>query len=86
MQYNSDRAARVTILRKSAGVYLVTFAGSEGTLANGGDVEVMAVAGSDRHCGVTDWDRMRNPNAEIVCTNNAGVPVNTKFIVNWVVG
>jgi hypothetical protein len=86
VHYNSDRHARVTILHESTGVYLATFAGSEGTLANGGDVQVTAVAGSDRHCGVTDWDQMHNPNADIVCTNNAGVPVNTKFIVNWVVG
>jgi hypothetical protein len=86
VQYNYDRHARVTISRASAGMYEAFFAGSEGTYANGGDAQVTAVAGADRHCAVTDWQQGSKPNAKIICTTNSGVLTNTNFVVNWVVG
>ena len=85
VQYNFDRHARVTIVHQGTGRYQATFAGSEGTLTNGGDPQVTAVAGSDRHCAVTDWSQGRNPQVLIACTNNAGILTNADFVVNWVV-
>jgi hypothetical protein len=85
VQYDSTRGARVTVVRYSTGTYEVLFAGSEGTSANGGDIQVNAVGSSDRHCIVDYWAQQFTPAAYIHCFGNNGNPANSPFAVDWVV-
>ena len=85
VQYDSTRGARVTVARYSTGSYEVLFAGSEGTSANGGDIQVNAVGSSDRHCIVDTWAQQFTPAAYTRCFGNNGKAANSPFAVDWVV-
>jgi hypothetical protein len=86
VQYDSEHGARVTVQHIGKGQYSVTFKGSEGSSANGGDVQVTAVSSADRHCFVLGWEQKHDPDAEIQCKSNTGANTDTSFVVTWVVG
>ncbi len=86
VQYNSERHAVVSVRRFGAGLYEVTFKGSEGTPSNGGDVQVNSVGNADVQCSVEAWTQEKNPVADVSCTNELGTFHDSAFEVNWVVG
>ena len=85
-QYNSEPHAVVSVRRLSTGFFGVTFKGSEGSPANGGDVQANSVGDADVQCCADGWTQSENPVATVVCYNEFGVPHDSAFEVNWVVG
>jgi hypothetical protein len=88
VQYDSVHAASVTVKHLGPGQYEVVFTGSEGTSANGGDVQVSAIGENGQVCTVDDWDQAKTPAAFLTCAVEAdgAAPFDTQFVVNWVVG
>jgi hypothetical protein len=85
VQDNDTTGAHVTVQRAATGQYLVTFVHSGGRYhADGGDVQVSAVATSDRHCYVVSWSTTVSPQAKVSCVDNAGAPADTPFTIQWI--
>jgi hypothetical protein len=88
VQYDSVRHARVTVKNIGAGQYVVTFNGSEGTPAYGGDVQVTALGVNSQVCTVDFWSQAKAPAAHISCVveSDGASLFDAQFTVNWVVG
>jgi hypothetical protein len=86
VQYSSVRGGRVTIIHENTGRYEAVFVGSEGTFANGGDIQVNAVSGRNVHCVSEGWGQGLTPTATIGCFDGHHDAVDTPFTVDWVVG
>lgn len=84
--YYSTRGAAAVAEESSAGFYEVALPGSGGEYPFlGGDVQVSAVSTRDDHCQVEDWDQNLIPEINVECTNGAGHPVNTRYVLQWMV-
>jgi len=84
--YYSTRGAAAVAEESSPGFYEVVLPGSGGQYRFiGGDVQVSAVSAHDDHCQVEEWDQDLIPEVSVECTNGAGHPVNTPFVLQWMV-
>jgi hypothetical protein len=83
VQDHNQPGAHVAVHRMAKGSYRVTFVKS--AAGNGGDVQVTAVGTTDRHCYVVSWAGSPDIQAFITCVDNHGNPVDSPFIVQWVV-
>jgi len=87
VQFDSVAGAKVTAAHLDHGKYLVFFAGSSPAAdANGGNgnIEITPVAAQYRHCTYT-LRHTHTPKLEVTCTDAAGTPRDTRFMVQWVV-
>jgi hypothetical protein len=76
----SADASSITISRKAAGAYAVTFAG----LGNGNpsNVQVVAVTATSNYCTSNGWissAKLKNVGAFVLCFNKTGTPADTGF-------
>jgi hypothetical protein len=84
--YYSTRGAAAVAEESSPGFYEVVLPGSGGQYRFiGGDVQVSAVSTRDDHCQVEEWDQYLIPEISVECTDGAGNPVNTPFVMQWMV-
>ena len=87
IQYDSARAARVTVVHLDTGYYEVIAAGSNPTHHAGGgdgDAQVTIVGASPVTCGFYEIGT-HQPAAYVNCSNPAGHPANAEFTFQWVV-
>jgi hypothetical protein len=72
----------INVTRSGVGSYLVTFT-DLGTLtgANRGHVQVSAVGTSSAHCKVRNWTGTPNLAVGVLCFSSAGVAIDSKFNV-----
>jgi hypothetical protein len=65
----------------------VLFKGSEGTPANGGDIQVTTLGENSQVCTVRGWSQETTPTAIISCVveSDGASLFNAQFVVNWVV-
>jgi hypothetical protein len=87
VQYDSVRHAKVTVKNTGTGLYEVIFKGSEGTSANGGDIQITTLGENSQVCTVRDWLQSTTPTAFISCVveSDGAALFNAQFVVNWVV-
>ncbi|HTZ92457.1 MAG TPA: hypothetical protein VMB74_08690 [Streptosporangiaceae bacterium] len=84
--YYSTRGAEAVAEQSYTGFYEVVLPGSGGEYRFlGGDVQVSAVGTHDDHCQVEDWDQDVIPAIDVECTNGAGDPASTHFVLQWMV-
>ena len=84
--YYSTPGAQEVAEEYSAGVYELALPGSGGQFEYiGGDVQISAVSGHDDHCDVSEWDQDLIPEIDVECTNGAGHPVNSRYVIQWMV-
>jgi hypothetical protein len=84
--YYSTRGAEAVAEESSAGFWEAALPGSGGEYPFlGGDVQVSAVSTHDYHCDVEFWDQELIPEVNVECINAAGHPVNTPYVMQWMV-
>jgi hypothetical protein len=87
VQYDSVRHAIVTVKNIGSGLYEVIFKGSEGTPANGGDIQVTTIGVNSQVCTVREWLQSKTPTAVISCVveSDGASLFDAQFVVNWMV-
>ena len=85
VSYYSHAHASSVVIQYTTGSYEVALAGSEGSAAFGGDVQVNAVSLRDYRCDVQGWSQETTPAVYVSCQNAAGHRVSTPFSVQWIV-
>jgi hypothetical protein len=84
--YYSTRGAEAVAEESSTGFWEAALPGSGGEYPFlGGDVQVNAVSTHDYHCDVEFWDQELIPEVNVECINAAGHPVNTPYVMQWMV-
>jgi len=84
--YYSTSGAQATGDQSPTGFYAVALPGSGGQWPYvGGDPQVNAVSTHDDHCDVEYWDQNPIPVVDVECTNSAGDPVSTGYVLQWMV-
>jgi hypothetical protein len=84
--YYSTPGAQEAADEYATGFYELALPGSGGQYRFiGGDVQINAVSSHDYHCDVDDWDQEPVPIIDVQCTNRAGHPVDTPYVVQWMV-